>query len=196
MRITGGVARGTRIHPPRGHSIRPTSDRVREALFQLIVNILGTLKGAKVLDLFAGAGTLGIEAISRGARSCVFVDKSASSLALIQKNLNSLNISCDSYLLKRDIRRISSHKGLLKFAPFDLILADPPYRCSLSFTALELIANNRLLHPDGLLVIEEDKRVDLQERISGDDLGETLVRQQIRRYGDTSLHFYGVLKSS
>ena len=117
VRITGGRFRGQRLRVPAGLRVRPTSSRVREALF----NILGDITGHRILDLFCGAGTLGLEALSRGAESALFVDASRASLQCVQENLTRLGLSAPllKQRLPEGIRRIRGE--------FDLVFCDPPY---------------------------------------------------------------------
>ncbi|MCL4079552.1 16S rRNA (guanine(966)-N(2))-methyltransferase RsmD [Coriobacteriia bacterium Es71-Z0120] len=126
MRVVGGQLRGRRIAAPRGRDTRPTSDRVREALFSILEARYGGVDGAVVLDLFAGTGALGIEALSRGAAHATFVDSDERAVALIRQNLASLGLSDRTTVLRADALR--SLPARLAARPFSLLLADPPYR--------------------------------------------------------------------
>lgn len=173
MRVVAGAYRGRRLAAPAGHSTRPTSDRVREALF----SILGAdaVDGARVLDLFAGSGALGIEALSRGAREAVFVDSDPRAVAAIRHNLEALGV--DARVHRRDAL---SWLGTAADGeePFDLVFADPPYS-SASRTAGRL---SELLPPlltdTSLTVTESDKR---------DPLLLALPLIDERTYGDTRI---------
>ena len=172
MRIVAGAYKGRRIEAPRGRSTRPTSDRVREALF----SILGTaVDGARVLDLFAGSGALGIEALSRGAAQAVFVDSDESAIAAIEANLEALGIDARAH--RRDA--FSWLEGAARREEaFDLVFCDPPYS-SASRTACRL---SELLPPllteSSLTVTESDKR---------DPLLLALPLVDERTYGDTRI---------
>lgn len=162
--------------------IRPTADRAREALF----NIIGQeVKGATVLDLYAGTGALGLEALSRSAKQAVFVDNNPQAVQLIEKNIELCGFSDRSLILKRDLS-----KGLYFLAKqlpetkFSVIFIDPPYRKGLSSTMLHEIGKTNLLSLDVLVVAEEDALSELPSKVT--DLW--LVDQ--RRYGEIGLWFY------
>lgn len=162
MRVVAGLAGGRRLQAPPGRSIRPTSERVREALFASLGS-LGVVEGARVLDLFAGSGALGIEALSRGAASATFVDSDARAVAAIRANL--VAVKLEGTVVRSDaldfLARTSDR--------FDLVLADPPY----AFTDwLELLN----LVPEGLAVLESGRALELPPEWDA-------VRS--RRYGDS-----------
>jgi 16S rRNA (guanine966-N2)-methyltransferase len=168
VRIVAGAYGGRRIEAPRGRSTRPTSDRVREAVF----SILGSIEGARVLDLFAGSGALGIEALSRGAANAVFVDSDARAIAAIRRNLDGVGA-------EGDVHRRDAFVWLRDAdGQFDLVFADPPYS-SASRTAGRL---SELLPPlltdASLTVTESDKR---------DPLLLSLPLVDERTYGDTRI---------
>jgi 16S rRNA (guanine966-N2)-methyltransferase len=179
MRIIGGVSKGKRLLTPRRQSIRPTSDRVKESIF----NILGKgVEGKAVLDLFAGTGNLGIEALSRGAKSALFVEKGGPALRLIQKNLFQCGMEGRSEILPKDVHRAI---GILKQRreSFDLILMDPPYEKGLIQKTLQQLNSERIDHKDSILIIEHDRREPLPDVIGRWEL----IRQ--RRIGDTVISF-------
>ncbi len=148
MRIIAGKHRGRVLAQFRGADVRPTSDRAKESLFQ----ILGTqLSGARVLDLFCGSGALGLESLSRGAREAVFNDLSRDSLAILRKNLAALGET--GTVCNLDFRACLARAE----GKFDVIFADPPYAMDVSGEALELIARRRLLAEDGLVVWESER---------------------------------------
>lgn len=186
MRIISGTARGRKIYTPgRSESvspIRPTSDRVREALF----SILGSrVVGAVTLDLFAGTGALGLEALSRGSKEVVFVDASHKSVQLISRNLELCGFSDRSTVIQRDL--LKSPSFLLTVKPgagFDIIFADPPYRGGISEKTIAAIGRLKLLNDNGLLIVEEASEVTLGDRING--LGQV----DCRKYGATKVYFY------
>ena len=188
MRITGGTALNRRLKTPgtgRTENVRPTSDRVREALF----SILGkSVQDSRVLDLFAGTGALGIEALSRGASSAVFVDHHPRSIDLIRTNILTCLNHADVTILRLDLSRKSSYYALTKRLkdrkPFDLIFLDPPYKKKLAEKALTMVEKAELLSENGLVIVEENADVNLPEKI-----GSLVVRQK-RTYGKTGIWLY------
>jgi len=189
LRIISGTARGKKIAAPPGQTltIRPTSDRAREALF----SILGQrVQQANVLDLFAGTGALGLEAFSRGAGNVVFVDNDKFALDILKKNIllchTGYSGKCEIRVIKHDL----THSLPLSKIPqnlaveFDLIFADPPYSKKLSLTILNLLNNSSLLSRNGLLIVEERRNVNLPTDLSN----ITLVDR--RTYGEATFWFY------
>ncbi len=149
MRVISGSARGTKLLSPEGLSVRPTHDRVKEALFSMLsANVLD----ASVLDLFAGSGALGIEALSRGASHAVFVDVSANSLHLVEDNLKKTHLIAQAQLCKSDYLAYVSTTNVA----FDLIFLDPPYQEGFLMPALKKIKERDLLNPDGLIYCETE----------------------------------------
>jgi 16S rRNA (guanine966-N2)-methyltransferase len=174
MRVVAGRYGGRRLSAPPGRGTRPTSDRVREALF----SILGPLDGERVLDLYAGSGALGIEALSRGAASVVFVERDPRAVAVLQKNLETLGIEAgvrraDVMAVLRDASRAGDS--------YDLVLCDPPYRLAGEIGGPLSEALGPLLAPGARVVTESDRRQPL-------DLDLSLIDE--RRYGDTLLRFH------
>jgi len=190
MRVTGGAACGLRISTLPGRDIRPTSDRVREALFQILsVRLDYHWSGVRVLDLFAGSGALGIEALSRGAAHVVFADSSPRSLECIRDNLGKTGFTDEADLLRIDIRRQKAAcRALYDHAPFDLVLADPPYDRNFIPAILRLAMSCPLLHKDGILVIEELRGSEVTASVESPCRGPVL--EDIRTYGQTSLYFF------
>ncbi|MFB3883932.1 MAG: 16S rRNA (guanine(966)-N(2))-methyltransferase RsmD [Thermodesulfobacteriota bacterium] len=179
MRIISGISKGRRLATPKGQAIRPTSDRVKESIF----NILGReVEGKVVLDLFAGTGNLGIEALSRGAKRALFVEKGKEALRLIQRNLSQSGMNGRSEIIPKDVLRAI---GTLKQRgeSFDLILMDPPYEKGLIQKTLMRLRQNRIYHEGSLLVIEHDRREPIPDAVQG----WTLLRQ--RKIGDTFISF-------
>lgn len=182
MRIIGGKYRSRVLAEFPGEDVRPTSDRAKEALF----NILALkLYGARVLDLFAGSGSLGLEALSRGAKEVVFNDFSKESLAIVKKNLNTLKIPVNGeeakvtqadYLTCLDTAR----------GQFDLILIDPPYRMDYGEKALKKLAERKLLTENGVAVYERDKP--FEGEIAG------LEKYDERKYGKAYMTFFRISK--
>ena len=179
MRIISGISKGRRLAAPKSQAVRPTSDRVKESIF----NILGDeVEGKVVLDLFAGTGNLGIEALSRGAKRALFVENGRQALRLIQKNLSQLGMKGRSEILPRDVSRaigVLERRG----EPFDLILMDPPYEKGLIQKTLLKLYLHRIYHKDSILVIEHDRREPIPEVVEG----WTLCRQ--RKFGNTLISF-------
>lgn len=176
LRVIGGALRGRRIAAPLGRDTRPSADRVREALF----NILGQdMSGLVVLDLFAGSGALGIEALSRGAARCVFVERAPAAAGQVRANLAALGLEDRGRVLAADALRAGP--GLAQAGPFDLALADPPYEKDLVQPALMLAAG--LLAPGGRLAIEHAPG-ETPEAAAG------LAAQGTRNYGQTRLSFF------
>ena len=179
MRIIAGASKGRKLATPKSQSIRPTSDRVKESLF----NILGSeVEGKVVLDLFAGTGNLGIEALSRGAKRVIFVEKGRQAVRLIQTNFNQFGLADRSEILPKDANRAI---GILKQRGecFDLIFMDPPYEKGLIQRTLMKLSTHPIYHGDSILVIEHNRR----EPLPGILEGWHLIRQQ--KIGDTLLSF-------
>ena len=176
MRIIGGKYRSRILKEFAGDSVRPTSDRAREALF----NMLATKTyGARALDLFAGSGALGIEALSRGAKEVVFNDLSRDSLAILKANLTALKISAEEAKISNYDYAVCL-EGLR--GQFDLIFIDPPYRFEYGETALKKIAQKGLLSENGVAVYERDRA--FEGEIEG------LEKYDERKYGKTYLTFF------
>ena len=154
MRIVAGQYRGATIHAPKGLATRPTSDRVRQALFNVLEH--GTpavdFEGARVLDLFAGSGALGIEALSRGARYAVFIEESSDARAAIRRNVEALGLTGITKIWRRDATKLGPVGNL---APFDLVFCDPPYGKNLGEQALAAAIAGGWLAPDAVVVLED-----------------------------------------
>jgi 16S rRNA (guanine966-N2)-methyltransferase len=175
MRVVAGLFGGRRLISPAGSATRPTSDRVREALF----SILGPgVEGARVLDLFAGSGALGIEALSRGAASAVFVDSSARAVTAIHRNLETLGIDAE-------VRRIDARAALRPSSsprdPYDLVFLDPPYRRAAELGRELSEALPAVLAAGARVVSESDRRAPLE-------LAFPITDE--RRYGDTIIRIH------
>lgn len=172
LRITGGELRGRRLRTPGGGA-RPSADRVRESLFAR----LGPLDGARVLDLYAGSGALGIEALSRGALAVTFVERSRRGVAVLRANLAALGLGDRAQVLCGDaiavVRRLGSQG-----ARFDLVLLDPPYASGEAARALAALRDAAILAPGAMLVIESGRRHPVPQV-------EGFARRDERRYGDT-----------
>jgi len=182
MRITGGKYGGLKLLGPTHEGLRPTTDMLREALF----NILGaTFLNGRDLDLFAGAGTLGIEALSRWARAVSFVEKNPKGLRLLKKNLQRLPdaITTEVSIYPVDVLRILP-KISREEAPYDLIFVDPPFKANLWLQVLELLSRLTVLAATGQIVVEIPGRNQLPERVG------RLQRVDKRVYGEVSLEFW------
>ena len=150
MRIIGGQLRGKKLGPVRSAVIRPTSDRLREAVFNILT---GTIQEALVLDLFAGTGALGIEALSRGARQAVFIDNSRDAVALISRNIQQCGLENRSTVLKWDITR--NLDCLYRTdKPYDLVFLDPPYERGLVLSTLQFLLQHHFLATAARVVVE------------------------------------------
>jgi 16S rRNA (guanine966-N2)-methyltransferase len=177
MRITGGEARGIQLQVPRSPYFRPTSDRVRAALFQVMSNLL---MKARVLDLYAGSGSLGIEALSRGAEHADFVEQNPVLCRAIRNNLKKATLDSKGVVRKLSVgKAITTLKG-----PYDIILLDPPYNRSDLDETMEKLGDSNLLANEGLVVLEHSK-----QQIPQQSYG-ILGKDSERRYGDTVLTFY------
>lgn len=172
LRVIGGRLSGRRLRAPCG-GVRPTSDRVREALF----GRLGNLEGVRALDLYAGSGALGIEAISRGAAEVTFVDKDPRVLAVLRANLTALGIASGASVAQGDVPAVVRRLGREK-RRFDLVLIDPPYASDEPTRAFEALVDAAVLCPDAMVVLERDRRHP-SPRVAG------LSAVDERRYGDT-----------
>ena len=179
MRIIGGNFRGRKLIALSGDDIRPTSDRVREAVF----NILGPwIRGTRVLDLYAGTGALGLESLSRGAKAAVFVDAALSSCEVIQKNIDLCKMAEETTLIHHDIMS-SPFPQSLRTDPFDLIFMDPPYGKESVETTLGKSDFIDLLAPKGIVVVEQSFKESLAEPVNGLDI----YRQ--KKYSKTRISF-------
>jgi len=180
MRIVGGTFRGRPLAAPADQTIRPTSDRVREAVFNVLEHGLGEeLQGARVLDLFAGTGALGLEALSRGASFCVFVEQSAEGRGLIRSNIEAMGLEGCTRILRRDATRLGIAGTV---APFGLVFADPPYGRGLGEAALDSARRGGWMRPGALCLVEEAAAAIFVP-------GEGFEIVDERRYGDTVMRF-------
>src|SRR6201991_1829076 len=183
MRITGGILGGRRLVTPEDGRVRPTSDRTRQDMFNMLrhkdFDIGFTLEGAAVLDLFAGTGALGIEAISQGARWCLLVDDSADSRALQRENVEALGLTGATRIWRRDATDLGPI-GPSAGGPFNLVFLDPPYRKDLIPKALASLKEGGWLMANALIVAETDAKEDIDApgftQIDERDYGETRVR--------------------
>src|SRR5256714_5461944 len=155
MRIVGGRLKGRNLASPSSQEIRPTADRLRESLFNILIHSYGDpIDGARVLDLFAGTGALGIEAISRGAKFALFVDNGAEARALLRNNVEALGLGGVTKVYRRDATNLGPAHPM---EPFSLAFLDPPYGKGLAEKALAALRDGGWLTPGALLVVEEAK---------------------------------------
>lgn len=179
LRIISGSKRGFKLKRPKTSSIRPTQDRVKESLF----NILGYIDDSIVLDLFAGSGAIGIEFLSRGAKRCYFVDVLGESIKVIKKNLYNTELMDKAFIFKQDafdVIKKFSKKGL----EFDYIYIDPPYSKSLEYKILKILCDVDIIKEDGIIIVEHSRKNSLEDNIM------FLQKIDSRNYGDKSLTFY------
>ncbi len=181
MRIISGSARGKHLQTFKSNAIRPTSDRVREALFSILTSKIGTLEGLKVLDICAGTGALGLEALSRGATAAVFIDSSHQATGVIARNCTAcrfnsgVTIIKDSYV--KALPRLSGQH-------FDLIFIDPPYAINLLPQIIEAVSTLTLLAHGGFICAEESSSIEIASIIGAYTCIDT------RTYGDTAIYLF------
>ncbi len=183
MRIVAGKFRGKQLSSPEDDSIRPTADRVRESLFNILASRLGpNFDGLRVVDLFAGTGALGLEALSRGASNVVFVDTGAEARGLIRDHIEAFGAGGVAKLLRRDATNLGPAGTM---GPVDLVFLDPPYGQGLAEKALLALRDSGWLKPDTLLVLEESSEVEVA-------LPEGFALDDRREYGAAAVHFVTV----
>ena len=179
MRIVAGKYKSQAIEAPKGLATRPTLDRVRQALFNVLEHGPAQVdfEGARVLDLFAGSGALGLEALSRGARFALFVDDQPAARAVIRRNVEALGLTGTTKIWRRDATKLGDAGRL---APFDLVFCDPPHGKGLGERALAAAADGLWLVPHGIAVLEERAGVEPV-------LANAFAVIDRRRYGDTDI---------
>ncbi|NRP71465.1 Ribosomal RNA small subunit methyltransferase D [Ensifer psoraleae] len=181
MRIVGGEFRGRALATPKSHDIRPTTDRTRESLFNILSHAYPeALDGTRMLDLFAGTGAVGLEALSRGCRQALFVEQGVEGRGLLRVNIETLGLQGRAKIFRRDATDLGP-VGTME--PFHLVFADPPYAKGLGERALAAAAAGRWLVPGALAILEE--RADVQPQPS-----EQFEPLDVRAFGDTRMHFY------
>jgi 16S rRNA (guanine966-N2)-methyltransferase len=187
MRIIAGKFRSRQLRSLKGATIRPTSDRLRETLF----NVLGELVvDARFLDCFAGTGAIGIEALSRGARDVIFIERQNAAATLIQKNLESLEIKSGARVMKLDamhaLRRLAE-EGAVHGGKFDICFLDPPYAEKTGYNeVLSFLGEAPLMAANGIVIAEHERKLDLPASFG------TLECVRVLRQGDAALTFYRV----
>ncbi|MEA4846555.1 MAG: 16S rRNA (guanine(966)-N(2))-methyltransferase RsmD [Clostridiaceae bacterium] len=182
MRVIAGEYKGRRLDPIEGMDIRPTSDKVKESLF----NILGAAVIDSVfLDLFGGTGGIGIEALSRGAKHVVFIDSSIKSIKVLKGNLSRLDIKDGIEVFNVDYS--TAIGKLYKYGKkFDIIFVDPPYSIGMAVSALKEIDKNPILSQSGLIIVEHDSKEDMPQKVG------KLYLYRYKQYGNTTLSFYTI----
>jgi 16S rRNA (guanine966-N2)-methyltransferase len=180
MRIIGGEARGRRLYIPGTAAVRPTAERIKGAFF----NIIGLVDGKTFLDLFAGSGNMGIEAMSRGALKAVFVENNRPLTEAIGRNIETCGFGDKSEILASDFIK-AIQRLVKKSEAFDILFADPPYERGIVSLTLEHLRNGSLMEKDGLLAVQHSVR----EVATVDESGQ-LVLTDRRQYGDTILSFF------
>jgi 16S rRNA (guanine966-N2)-methyltransferase len=181
VRIIGGRLKGRTLAPVPGLDTRPTTDRVRESIFNIVLHGIEdfTIEGARVLDLFAGTGAMGLEALSRGATFCQFVEESTAARAAIRKNAETLGLLGRCKIWRRDATRLGP---CAPQPPYSLIFADPPYGLGLSSLVLQSIVEGGWASPGALIAVEERAEVDVA-------VPSGLAVASERAYGDTQVVF-------
>ncbi len=181
MRIVGGEFKGAQIITPKGQTTRPTSDRVRESLFNMLAHSFAgfELEGVRVLDLFAGSGALAFEALSRGAASALLVDHDAEARGAQRENIEALGLEGRARLFRRDATKLGPAKNL---GTFGLLFLDPPYGKGLAEKALAGVLSGGWLHEQALCVIEEEAKAELV-------FPDALELLEERQYGGTKIIF-------
>ncbi len=183
MRVIAGKYRSRPLHSLRGLDLRPTSDRLRETLFDVLTaGNPAALEGMVWVDLFAGTGAVGIEAISRGAEMVYFVESSRRAIELIRRNLHSLGIETGFQILQQDSVRVGR---ALTEVQADVVFLDPPYQMESAYRqTLEILSDSCLLKPASMVIAEHQKQFDPGDRIA------SLERYRLLKQGDAALSFY------
>jgi 16S rRNA (guanine966-N2)-methyltransferase len=177
VRIISGKYKGNLV-PFQADHIRPTTDRVKESQFNILA---GASDGARVLDLFAGTGSLGLEALSRGAKEAVFVEQNRKSIEIIKKNIQKLKVSEPIQIIQKDaFRFLKSFEG----PPFDLIFVDPPFTEEIADSILLAASESAIFHENSILTIESGRREKVQDEYT------KITRYDVREFGDKFLSFY------
>ncbi len=183
MRVIGGSLKGRRLSAIKQQgnmtSLRPTTDRIKESLFNILSGGKFTLKleKARILDIFAGSGALGLEAISRGAKSCTFIEKNKACVRILDANLNICDVKNQTNIKTFDATKFPMNPD----PPYDLVFLDPPYRKSLGEAAIRSALASNWISDHALIVLEEGEQISSLEGLKLEDA---------RSYGDTILHFF------
>lgn len=176
LRVIAGEFKGRRLSPPKDDFCRPTLDRVKESIF----NVLGAdVIDRRALDLFCGTGSLGIEALSRGAKDCLFMDSSKQAMALTHKNISALGLDKQANFILSDVFRFDWTRSPRSFG---LIFADPPYELIIGETLIKMILKNNVLGSEGLLILERSRQEAVQP--------ESLKILKTLKFGQTEVDFF------
>jgi len=178
VRITGGECRGRVIAAPEGPEVRPTSSKIRQAFFNIISN---KISDSRFVDVCAGSGLMGLEALSRGAQSLIAIDQDRHLLQAIEKNCEKFGYKAQTEVICGDARRVLAH---LNKHEADVIFADPPYKSQIAETLLREVAKSELLAADGIMALEHAQSLPPPETV------ENLTRYDSRKYGHTVISFY------
>jgi len=179
LRITGGILRGKKLFGPKGLEFRPATGQVRQYIFNLYRN---ELFNTRFLDLFSGTGSFGLEALSRGAGECVFIEKSIPHVRLLKKNVGICGFLEKAIILTDDVFIALTDLGK-RFGSFDFIFADPPFKESLRSKIASAVSQNKLLKANGVLIIEHDFR-------DQDGIQPDLVLERQKRFGHCAISIY------
>ncbi len=179
MRVIAGKHKGRILFSPKGNSIRPTSDRIKESIFNYIGD---DIQGSVICDLFSGTGNLSIEALSRGARYSVLVDNSRQALDLIHRNINLVGLSEKCQIIKKDVIQYLKN-NITNKEKFDIIFADPPYFSRVYEKMITLIEENELLKKGGLFILEHSSKRNISS------LSNRLSKKNEKNFGDTTVTF-------
>jgi len=181
MRIVGGEFRGRTLATPKSSDIRPTTDRTRESLFNILSHAYpDVLDGSRMIDLFAGTGAMGLEALSRGVKAVLFVENSVEGRGLLWSNIEALGLAGRTRIMRRDATRLGPAN---RIEPYDFLFADPPYGKGLGEKAMAAADDGGWLKPGALAILEE--RTDVQPA-----LGPCYAPLEAREFGDTRMHFF------
>jgi len=185
MRIISGSGRGRQLASFSGKDIRPTPDRVREAIFSILSSKLGTFNGLNILELFAGSGAQSLEALSRGATNAIMVDSGKTASEVISENIKRCRCESRVKVIRQEV--LAALPQLTVFAPFDLIFLDPPYNQNLLSTSIKKIEYLNILAEDGIICAESSSKETLDDFTSLDLIDE-------RTYGSTKIHLLRLAK--
>lgn len=182
MRVISGLRKGHRLKSPRGIEVRPTEDKIKESIFNILASID---KNSVVLDLFAGSGSIGIEFLSRGAKECYFVDISSKSIQCIRENLLHTDLNNLATVIKSDALKAIKYLQT-KSLKFDFIYLDPPFRHNkLLYEVFKAINEYGILNDNGLIIIEHESELILEDNVSD------FKKNDERRYGSKAISFFG-----
>ena len=179
MRIISGKAKGTKLYTLDGLETRPTLDRVKESLFNIIQ---GRIEDALILDLFSGSGAIGLEFLSRGARKAYLCDKSKDAVDIIRKNVQKTHMEENAEILNMDYKKALDK---VKSEKFDIVYLDPPYKTDFIKESIEIILENNCLNKDGIIILETDEKDRVKKEINKNEL--SIIDE--RKYGRANLMF-------